>query len=727
MVRTVLSATLLILLSWALADQTGASLAAADPPCFIYASGNEVGAGTANIKCFHFDPATAALTPAVNSVGGANPGYLAWVPGGNYLYAINSSASDVAAGNNAVSAFRIDHESGALTRINGAKSGGTSGIVHLCQHPTGNGSISTSAAVIVSWIFVTHYSALGEVSSLPIYGDGHVGDPISTLNAGQYAHQVVCNAAGTRLYVPCLGANHVRTFAIAADGTLTLKTTTPISNSVPPINRGPRHAAFSADETRLYVINELDNTVTTFAHNSGTDVLSELSNTTTLPSGYTSPSKCAHVLVSPNGLTLYGSNRRKDTTGISDVVAFGIDQHPGPQQGALLLPAVHENAGGQIMHPRDFAIDPSGLALVVASRGDDGTTTSGWLNVFRITPATGALNNHALTTLTNRPDFVRVMTKVRVLASLVVTPASMSLSIPQTQAFTAQAYDQCGDPLNLPAITWTKSGGGSISATGVFTANAVGGPFTITASGGGKSGTASVTVTANTPPTAPTTPIVATPNPVSGMTTSLSITGANDNGGEPALTYAWSTTGTLPAAVSFSGISGTNAAKNTTATFIKAGDYTLRVTITDAGNLSITREVAVTVNATPTSVVVTPASATLATNATQTFVASAKDQFGAALTPQPTFTWTTSGGGSVTNAGEFTAPASAVPCTVTVSDGTRTASAAVTTVVAGVVPPASSGGGGGGGCGLGAGIASLVAGILLMLRLGNGSVLGWRK
>ena len=40
-----------------------------------------------------------------------------------------------------------------------------------------------------------------------------------------------------------------------------------------------------------------------------------------------------------------------------------------------------------------------------------------------------------------------------------------------------------------PALTWAVSGGGTVSAAGLFTAGTtVGGPFTLTASSGGKSG-----------------------------------------------------------------------------------------------------------------------------------------------------------------------------------------------------------------------------------------------
>ena len=84
--------------------------------------------------------------------------------------------------------------------------------------------------------------------------------------------------------------------------------------------------------------------------------------------------------------------------------------------------------------------------------------------------------------------------------------------------------------------------------------------------------------------------------------------------------------GPPPAAVSFSA-NGSNAAKNTTATFSKAGSYTFQVTVTDGGGLTVTSSVNVTVSQTLTSITVTPVTPALASHATQQFTASGLDQF----------------------------------------------------------------------------------------------------
>ena len=185
----------------------------------------------------------------------------------------------------------------------------------------------------------------------------------------------------------------------------------------------------------------------------------------------------------------------------------------------------------------------------------------------------------------------------QVATALVVTPQPpLYISVNTTKQFTATVTDQFGNAITNPPVVWAvTAGAGTISNTGLYTAPSTTGSVTITATDGSVSNTVSFTVTP--PNQAPTvaTAASATPNPVnSGPTTALSVLGADDNG-EANLTYTWSLTGTVPASVGFSA-NGTNAAKNTTATFSKNGTYNFLVTITDSGGLSTTSTVTVTVN-----------------------------------------------------------------------------------------------------------------------------------
>jgi hypothetical protein len=161
--------------------------------------------------------------------------------------------------------------------------------------------------------------------------------------------------------------------------------------------------------------------------------------------------------------------------------------------------------------------------------------------------------------------------------------------------------------------------------------------------------------TTNAPPTV-ATPAAASPSTVHGKTTALSVLGADD-GGEANLTYTWvMTSGPMGAHPTFSA-NGTNAAKNTTVTFDRAGGYTFRVTITDAGGLTATSSTGVTVVQTLTSIRLSPTTATVAPCGTVRFSAKAYDQFAIALVQQPTFTWSVvKGPGKVSGTGVYTAP-----------------------------------------------------------------------
>ena len=137
----------------------------------------------------------------------------------------------------------------------------------------------------------------------------------------------------------------------------------------------------------------------------------------------------------------------------------------------------------------------------------------------------------------------------------------------------------------------------------------------------------------------------ASPALVTATTSALSAV-ANDDAPEVNLTYTWSVLSKPTGANNpIYSINGTNASKNTVATFYKAGSYTLVVTVTDGGGLSTTSTVGLTVQQTFTQIAVTNVLPALADNTSHTFSAVAQDQFGDPMATQPTFTWSVDGGG----------------------------------------------------------------------------------
>lgn len=159
---------------------------------------------------------------------------------------------------------------------------------------------------------------------------------------------------------------------------------------------------------------------------------------------------------------------------------------------------------------------------------------------------------------------------------------------------------------------------------------------------------------------APTIPAAAAASPgiVTGTTAAMSALGADDHG-EANLTYTWSMlSGPEGAPAPTFDAGGTNAAKYATATFSRPGTYVLRVTARDASGLTAASDVTVQVQATPTAIVITPASPRVMAGQTLRLSATVLDQFGQPLSPAPRAYWTAAAG-TVADDGTFTAPAQA--------------------------------------------------------------------
>ncbi len=273
-----------------------------------------------------------------------------------------------------------------------------------------------------------------------------------------------------------------------------------------------------------------------------------------------------------------------------------------------------------------------------------------------------------------------VVTVQQVATALDVTPAMANVITSATQTFNGNLKDQFTRNMFAGTLLWTLSGGGTVAPLGstgaTFTAGASpGGPYTLTASVSGRSGAALINVVG---PGAPTlvSAAKATPNPVIGKTTTLQVR-ADDDAGEAGLVYHW-TSPLAPAPVTFS-TNDNNAAKDAVATFGRAGDYQLLVTIVDGAGNQISSLVAVTVAATPTAISLQPAVVTLQLGGSQLFAATAQDQFGDSLTPQPALAWSVSGGGTVDATGLFAGGLVAGgPFTVTAAAGAVVGTSQVT-------------------------------------------------
>lgn len=264
-----------------------------------------------------------------------------------------------------------------------------------------------------------------------------------------------------------------------------------------------------------------------------------------------------------------------------------------------------------------------------------------------------------------------------------VTGVSVTPSAPTVLGGATQQFAATVTGLNSPSqsVTWTKTGPGTLSASGLFTAPAATSAaqsVTITATStadGTKSGSTTVTISALVPTVSS---VVVTPasGTLSGGATQQFVAAVNGSN-SPAQTVTWTKTGggTLSASGLFTAPAASSSAQTITVT------ATSTVDATKSGSAIITVDALV---ATVTSVTVTPTTLTLLGDGTQQFSAVVDG----ANSPAQTVTWTKSGGGTISASGLYTAPSAiATDQVVTVTatstvDGTKAGTATITILAA---------------------------------------------
>jgi 6-phosphogluconolactonase len=322
-----------------------------------------VGSGNGNITAYAVDVATGVMTSLGTTSAGANPSFLAFDVARSRLYAVNEGSSQIAA-------FTLRADAG-LTLLNRVASQGN-GPAHVSVDPTGR------------WVFAANYGG-GNVAVLRVT-DGGLGSATDTEPSGGQAHQILSDATGRFVYVPCKAADHVAQYRFDADaGALQALTPPTVATAA---NAGPRHLALHPSRSWAFLINELDDTLTSMRVEPD-GRLTPVDTKSTLPIGVSGANNTtAEVQVHPNGRFVYGSNR-----GHNSIVAFSINT----TTGALTLLG-HTPTGGNT--PRHFDVDPSGQLMLV------GNLNSGTVHAFRIDATTGALMALGQQAMVNAPAFV---------------------------------------------------------------------------------------------------------------------------------------------------------------------------------------------------------------------------------------------------------------------------------------------------------------------------------
>ncbi len=327
---------------------------------------------------------TGELTSKGLAAEAANPSFLALHPEKPLLYAVAETATTGGRKGGAVSAFRIEADSGRLTPINQASS-------------RGNGPCYVAVDQSGRCVLTANYGS-GTIASLPLRADGglkpaatsiqHKGSgPNTKRQKGPHAHSIKVTPDNRFALAADLGTDKLYLYRLDSEkGTITPHT--PSFAALPP-GSGPRHFDFHPNKRFLFVMNELASTVTTFSFEEKTGALDLLHTISTLPDDFKGSNTTADIHVHPSGRFVYGSNRGHDS-----IAVFRVDE----KTGKLTLAGCRKSGGRT---PRNFALDPTGRFLLAANQNSDNIV------VFSINQENGSLTPAGYSISIPKPVCVR--------------------------------------------------------------------------------------------------------------------------------------------------------------------------------------------------------------------------------------------------------------------------------------------------------------------------------
>jgi 6-phosphogluconolactonase len=336
------------------------------------------------IHVYHLDLDSGTLKMLQRTTGVEHPFYLALSPNQKFLYSIHAKQFG-GKDPEQVAAYELAGRTGELKLLNRQSARGTAAC-YLDVDATGK------------TVLVANYSS-GSVAALPVKEDGSLGEAASFIQhagssvdrgrqEGPHAHCIVVSPDNRFVYSADLGLDQVLGYRLdPAKAKLTLNRR-PFTRTPP--GAGPRHLTFHPDGKRVYVINELSNSVTYFDYNPDSGVLLEKQTISTLPKDFAGKSYCADLKITPDGRFLYGTNRGHDS----------IARYRLGEDGRLTLLGIEPSLG---KGPQNLAITPDGQLLLCANMPGNNVA------VFRIDTKTGGLTSVGAPVSMPSPSCIRVL------------------------------------------------------------------------------------------------------------------------------------------------------------------------------------------------------------------------------------------------------------------------------------------------------------------------------
>jgi 6-phosphogluconolactonase len=315
--------------------------------------------GEKGINVFDLDITTGKIEQISSFNAGPDPSYLCLPGKFKLFYAINE-----------VSGF-MNEKAGGITTV--SYTGNFENLTKAGEIAVPNGGpcyISISPGS--DFLLVANYGG-GSVAVVRLDEAGIPSEVTDTLlfngirGKKSHAHMINYDPSGKRVYVTDLGLDSIMVYTLdRISGKLA-----PVEDggaTFPP-GTGPRHFVFNTAGDRLYVLGELNSTVTVFDVNKEGG-LKRLQTISTLRGEPIVKNASADIHIGRSGEFLYASNRGENTIA---TYRIGAD-------GSLILSG-HSDCGGN--WPRNFVTDPSGKYILVGNQRSDN------IAVFKIDRVTG--------------------------------------------------------------------------------------------------------------------------------------------------------------------------------------------------------------------------------------------------------------------------------------------------------------------------------------------------
>lgn len=313
------------------------------------------------IYVYDFSSDSGDFSLKANTENVINPSYLTVSQGNDFVYSVNENGKE-----SNVSSFKFDSKSGKLSFLNKEETNGAD----PCYIINDDKNV-ISANYSGGNITVFGKNADGSLSKAKQIIQ-HSGKSVNEKRQeSAHVHMTYFSPDKKFVLVNDLGMDKILVYKYdknAPKDILTLKETIDTKKG-----SGPRHLIFSNDGKFVYVLHELDGSLTTYKYKNGS--LKLLQETTIVAKDFHDETSAADMHITPDGRFLYATNRGEANT----INTFAISK-----KGTLDLVNQVETKG---KGPRNFVIDPNGNFLLV------GHQYTNEVVIFRIDRHTGKLSD----------------------------------------------------------------------------------------------------------------------------------------------------------------------------------------------------------------------------------------------------------------------------------------------------------------------------------------------